>query len=67
MLQRQPRIMTDLMMIHMAQKRRRRRIREEIELANQQTRDAVAESHELLDRIDKVLKGEWSAIRRSMT
>ena len=65
MLQRQPRIMTELMMMQMAHKRRRRRIREEIELANQQTRDAVAESHELLDRIDKVLKGEWRAIGRS--
>jgi hypothetical protein len=57
--------MTDLMMMQMAHKRRRRRVREEIELANQQTGDAVAESHELLDRIDKVLKGEWRAIRRS--
>ena len=51
--------MTNLMMMQMAHKRRRRRIREEIELANQQTRDAVAQSHGLLDRIDKVLKGEW--------
>jgi len=61
MLQHQQRIMTDLMIMQMAHKRRRRRVREEIELANH----AVAESHELLDRIDKVLKGEWRAIRRS--
>jgi hypothetical protein len=57
--------MTDLMAVHMARKRRRARIRREIELASQQPRDAVVGSYHLLDRIDKVLKGEWRAIRRS--
>jgi len=50
----------------MARKRRRARIRREIELRGQQARDAVVESYELLDRIDKVLKGEWSALRRTL-
>jgi hypothetical protein len=63
----QPRtIADDWMAIHMAQKRRRARIRREIELANQQALDAVAESYDLLDRINRVLQGEWSAIRRSL-
>jgi hypothetical protein len=63
----QPRtIADDWMAIHMARKRRRARIRREIELANQQALDAGAESSELLDRIDSVLKGDWSAIRRSL-
>jgi hypothetical protein len=53
----------DLIAIHVARKRRRARIRREIELASQFV--AVAESYNLLDLIDKVLKGEWSAIRRS--
>ena len=66
MLPHQPRIATDLMAIHMARKRRRARIRREIELRGQQARDAVVESYELLDRIDKVLKGEWSALRRTL-
>ena len=57
--------MIDLMAIHMARKRRRARIRREIELASHQALDAVVESYELLDRIDKILKGQWSAIRRS--
>jgi hypothetical protein len=57
--------MTDLMAVHMARKRRRARIRREIELGNQQARDAVVGSCHLLDRIDQILKGEWSAIRRS--
>jgi hypothetical protein len=61
----QPRtIADDWMAIHMTRKRRRARMRREMELANQQALDAVAES--LLDRIDRVLKGEWSAIRRSL-
>lgn len=55
----------DLMAIHIARKRRRARIRREIEPASHF--DAVAESYNLLDLIDKVLKGEWSAIRRSLT
>ena len=54
------------MAIHMAQKRRRARIRREIELANQQAPDAIAEPYDLLDRINRVLQGEWSAIRRSL-
>jgi hypothetical protein len=63
----QPRtIADDWMAIQMARKRRRARIRREIELANQQALDAVAESYGLLDRIDRVLKGDWSAIRRSL-
>ena len=65
MLEHQQRIMADLMMMQMAHKRRRARIRREIELASQQARDAVVGSYALLDRIDKVLKGEWSALRRS--
>jgi hypothetical protein len=46
----------DWMAIYMARKRRRARIRREIELGNQQALDAVAESYGLLDRIDRVLK-----------
>ena len=65
MLPHQARIATDLMAIRMARKRRRARIQREIELTSQQARDAVADSYDLLDRIDKVLKGEWTAIRRS--